>query len=63
MVRHILADGTVLSSIEGHVVPPTGKTEAVYQMLAEIIVKSRLKKSEGDVDQISSRQKNGIGEC
>lgn len=56
MVRHILADGTVLSSIEGHVVPPTGKTEVVYQMLAEIIVKSRLKKSESDADRLLGKK-------
>ena len=38
-VRHILADGTVLDSIEGYVVPPTGDTESVYRFLTEYFLK------------------------
>lgn len=37
MIKHVLADGTVLDSIEGRVIPPTGKTEAVYRLVAELI--------------------------
>lgn len=38
-VRHILADGTMLDSIEGHVVPATGETEITYKFLAEYFMK------------------------
>lgn len=38
MVRHILADGTELKSIEGRTIPPTGKTEAVYRLVAELLI-------------------------
>ena len=38
MVKHILADGTELTSIEGRVIPPTGKTEAVYRLIANYIM-------------------------
>ena len=34
MIKHILADGTELKSIEGRTIPPTGKTEAVYKLIA-----------------------------
>lgn len=34
MIKHILADGTELKSIEGRIIPPTGKTEAVYKLIA-----------------------------
>ena len=37
MIKHILADGTELKSIEGRTIPPTGKTEAVYGLVAELI--------------------------
>lgn len=37
MIKHILADGTELKSIEGRTIPPTGKTEAVYRLVAELI--------------------------
>lgn len=37
MVKHILADGTELKSIEGRVIPPTGKTEAVYRLIADYL--------------------------
>lgn len=41
MVRHVLADGTELTSIEGRVIPPTGRTEAVYRLVAEFLINSR----------------------
>ncbi len=41
MVTHILADGTELKSIEGRVIPPTGKTEAVYKLIAELLTSSK----------------------
>lgn len=37
MVKHVLADGTELKSIEGRTIPPTGKTEAVYRLIAELV--------------------------
>ena len=35
MIRHILADGREVQSIEGLVVPNTGATAAVYRIVAE----------------------------
>ena len=35
MVKHILADGREVDSIEGFVVPNTGATAAVYRIVAE----------------------------
>lgn len=40
MIKHILADGTELKSIEGRMIPPTGKTEAVYRLVAELLISS-----------------------
>lgn len=37
MIKHILADGTELKSIEGRIIPPTGKTEAVYRLIADFL--------------------------
>lgn len=37
MIKHILADGTELKSIEGRTIPPTGKTEAVYKLIADFL--------------------------
>lgn len=41
MIKHILADGTELKSIEGQTIPPTGKTEAVYRLIAEFLISSK----------------------
>lgn len=38
-VRHILADGREVDSIEGFVIPPTGQTAVVYRIAAEYIRK------------------------
>lgn len=35
MVKHILADGREVDSIEGFVIPPTGATEVVYRIVIE----------------------------
>lgn len=35
MVKHVLADGRELDSIEGFVVPHTGATAAAYRIVAE----------------------------
>ena len=40
MIKHILADGTELKSIEGRIIPPIGKTEAVYRLVAEFFANS-----------------------
>lgn len=40
MIKHVLADGTELKSIEGRMIPPTGKTEAVYRLIAELLISS-----------------------
>lgn len=39
MVNHILADGRKVKSIEGMVVPPSGKTAAVYNIVAGITMR------------------------
>ena len=41
MIKHVLADGTQLKSIEGRIIPPTGKTAAVYRLIAEPAAKQR----------------------
>lgn len=41
MIKHILADGTELKSIEGRTIPPTGKTEAVYRLIADFLTDRR----------------------
>lgn len=35
MIRHILADGREVKSVEGLVIPNTGATAAVYRIVAE----------------------------
>lgn len=35
MVKHVLADGRELDSIEGFVIPHTGATAAAYRIVAE----------------------------
>lgn len=35
MIRHILADGREVESVEGFVIPRTGPTEAVYRIAAD----------------------------
>lgn len=35
MVKHVLADGREVDSIEGFVIPTTGETAAVYHIVAE----------------------------
>lgn len=35
MIRHILADGREVKSVEGLVVPHTGATAAVYRIVTE----------------------------
>lgn len=35
MIRHILADGREVKSVEGLVVPHTGATAAAYRLVAE----------------------------
>lgn len=37
MIRHILADGREVASVEGLIVPTTGPTAAVYHIAAEFI--------------------------
>lgn len=40
MVRHILADGREVDSIEGMVVPTTGPTAVVYRIVADFYKKT-----------------------
>lgn len=47
MVKHILADGTELKSIEGRIIPPTGKTEAVYRLIAELLANRKPRTAAG----------------
>ncbi len=37
MIKHVLADGTQLDSIEGRVIPAAGATEAIYKIVANFI--------------------------
>jgi len=46
MIKHILADGTELKSIEGRIIPPTGNMAAVYRLVAELLIKRDLEKKE-----------------
>lgn len=41
MIRHVLADGRELDSIEGYVVPSTGPTAVVYTILADFSKKAK----------------------
>lgn len=41
MIRHVLADGRKVESIKGMVVPPAGKTVAVYNIVAEITARRK----------------------
>ncbi len=45
-IRHFLADGRVLESIEGYIVPNTGATATTYYLIAEFI-----KKHHGNLQQ------------
>lgn len=45
MIKHILADGTELKNIDGRIIPPTGKTESVYGLLAEHLINSKSRKT------------------
>lgn len=40
-VHHILADGREADSIEGYVVPNSGETSVVYQLIADVIQKKK----------------------
>lgn len=44
-VHHILADGREVDSIEGHVVPDSGETAAVYRLIEDFIQNKSPKKS------------------
>lgn len=46
MIKHILADGTELKSIEGRTIPPTGKTEAVYRLVAGLLISPKTSRAE-----------------
>ena len=37
MIKHVLADGREVKSIEGMVIPATGRTAAVYNLAAEFL--------------------------
>lgn len=60
MIKHILADGTELKSIEGRTIPPTGKTEAVYRLIAEFLISSRpIRTAEGSRGQKTGHDPEG----
>jgi hypothetical protein len=40
LIKHIMADGHEVDSVEGFVVPATGVTTAVYKIVADFICKS-----------------------
>lgn len=45
-VIHVLADGRVVDSIEGYVVPTTGPTAIVYDIVADLLKEQSRKKKE-----------------
>lgn len=49
MVRHILADGREVKSIEGFVVPASGPTAAVYRIVSEFTKSHVIKKNKEQV--------------
>lgn len=53
MVRHILADGREVGSIEGMVIPSTGKTAAVYRIVANLATAGNkiLKEERGNAEK------------
>lgn len=46
MIKHVMADGTVLDSVKGVVVPVTPVTEAAYRTVLEIMKRKTEKKTE-----------------
>lgn len=46
MIKHILADGTEVESMEGRMVPLTEKTQAAYRLLADFAIKNHLNEKE-----------------
>ncbi|GEM_PF-4637156 len=44
MIKHIMKDGSVRSTIEGVVIPPTGPTKAVYNIIFNSYKKKSNKK-------------------
>lgn len=67
MIRHILADGREVESVEGFVVPPTGPTAAVYSIVVEFAKNHKdIKKNKEEVIAYGSRSmgnadKQGVG--
>lgn len=57
MVKHILADGREVESIDGKVIPTTGPTEAVYRIALEHAKKNKAEGSSKSVKDIQSIQK------
>lgn len=51
MVKRILADETALKSIKGRVAPPTGATESVYRLVAELFRNQSGKERDPDEKQ------------
>lgn len=41
MIRHILADGSEVESIEGLVIPPTGPTATAYRIVGQFAVRKQ----------------------
>jgi len=39
VVRHFLADGTQVDSIDGRVIPATGPTAGVYRVIARVALR------------------------
>lgn len=56
MIRHFLADGREVESIEGFIVPREGATEAAYRILAEFAKKRQrtTNEKEGITDAATS---------
>ena len=57
MIKHVMADGTVLDSVKGIVVPVTPVTEAAYRTVHEIIKR----KTEKETYIHNSNKKGKVG--
>ena len=58
MVRHFLADGREVKSVEGLVIPTTGPTAAAYRIAAEFIKNHPeiIQEKEGKTDATERRR-------
>ena len=44
MVKHVLADGRQIDSVDGYAIPSTGRSEAVYRIVKRVHAESEQQK-------------------